>query len=173
MQQPMYPQPQPPAPKPSFWQRRLLFMPMWLFLIAICGSCSLLAIAASHDNTNSSSAGNSANNASSSNTATPAHTAQWTTVQTFTGTGAKKTPTFHIGNTWRINWSCTVGSFSGIDYNVIVAVYSSDATLLDLPLNTMCKIGNASGETDMHQGGNVYLDISSEGDWKLNVQELK
>jgi hypothetical protein len=167
-QQPQYPV-QPPAPKPSFFQRRIFFLPMWLFLIAICGSCGLVALAASHDNTNSTSTGN----ASSSNTATSSHTAQWTTVQTFSGTGAKKTPTFHIGNTWQINWSCTVGSFSGIDYNVIVAVYKSDGSLFDVPLNTMCKSGNASGQTTMHQGGDVYLDINSEGDWKFEIQEMK
>jgi hypothetical protein len=62
-QQPMQPV-QPPAPKPSFWQRRLLFMPMWLFIIAVCGSCSLLAIAASHNDTGSTNTGTKDNGAS-------------------------------------------------------------------------------------------------------------
>jgi hypothetical protein len=29
------------------------------------------------------------------------------------------------------------------------------------------------GETEEHQGGQVYLDITGTGDWTIEVQELK
>jgi hypothetical protein len=118
--------------------------------------------------------GNSKNNSTSNgSTSSQSSSAKWTTVQTFDGTGGKKTPTFHIGNTWRINWTCTPGSFHNIDYNLAIFLYSSDASMMDVPLNTICKKDNASGQTDMHKGGDVYLDVNSEGDWKLEIQELK
>ncbi len=40
-------------------------------------------------------------------------------------------------------------------------------------VNTICKSGNTSDSTEEHQGGDVYLDITSEAAWKIQIQELK
>ncbi len=56
---------------------------------------------------------------------------------------------------------------------MIVTVYGSDGTMQDLAINDMSKTGNTSGETKEHQGGQIYLDVNSEGSWNLTVQELK
>jgi hypothetical protein len=97
----------------------------------------------------------------------------WQVTHTFTGNGAKKTETFAIGDNWKLQWKCNPASFMG-SYNVIVSVTNSDNTPADFAaVNTMCKAGNTSGETQEHQGGNVFLDVNSEGDWTITIQELK
>jgi hypothetical protein len=107
-------------------------------------------------------------------TKAPTHTPQWTTVQTFTGNGTKKTAVFNVGDDWKIIWSCNPSSFYGGQYNVIISVYNSDTTPLDYAaVNTMCQAGNTGDVTEEHQGGDVYLDVSSEGSWKIQVQVLK
>jgi hypothetical protein len=52
-------------------------------------------------------------------------------------------------------------------------VYNSDGSIADVAINELCKSGNASGETEEHQGGDIYLDINSEADWTIKVQEFK
>jgi hypothetical protein len=107
-------------------------------------------------------------------TPTPTHTPKWTTVQTITGSGNKKTGVFGTPDDWKIVWSCNPSSFSNIQYNLVVDVYGSDNSTVDPgAINILCKPNNTSGETEEHQGGQVYLDIQSEGDWKIQVQELK
>lgn len=106
-------------------------------------------------------------------TTAPTKAAVWTTTHTFTGNGVKKTEVFHVGSDWKITWSCDPASFGGSQYNVIVMVYNSDGTLVDGAVNTLCKSGNTGDMTEEHQGGDVYLDITSEGSWKIQVQELK
>lgn len=62
------------------------------------------------------------------------------------------------------------------DGELAVNVYSSDGTILDtIAVNATCKDGVAktTGETEEHQGGQVYLDIGGTGDWTIQVQELK
>lgn len=105
-------------------------------------------------------------------TAKPTQAPKWTTTHTFTGSGIKKTSVFTVPDDWKITWSCTPSSFYG-SYNVIVAVYNSDGTMADIAVNTMCKAGNTGDMTEEHQGGDVYLDVNSEGDWNIQVQELK
>lgn len=112
-------------------------------------------------------------NSSTQQQQAPANPQTWQTTHTYSGNGSKKTETITVGDDWKIQWSCTPGSFDGIDYNVIIMVYNSDATLNDGAVNTTCKTGNASGESEEHSGGNVYLDITSEGDWAITIQELK
>jgi hypothetical protein len=107
-------------------------------------------------------------------TPTPTLTPKWTTVQTITGNGNKKTGVFSTPNDWKIVWSCNPSSFDNIQYNLSVDVYGSDNSIVDLgAINILCKPKNTTGETEEHQGGQVYLDIQSEGDWKIQVQELK
>jgi hypothetical protein len=111
-------------------------------------------------------------------TTAPANsTEKWTTTHTFTGSGAKKTATFAVGNDWKIVYTCSGMNIGGItsDANLIVSVDNSDGTPADpAAINTICKAGKTTSDnTEEHQSGNVYLDINAEGDWTLQVQEMK
>lgn len=99
--------------------------------------------------------------------------AEWKTVQSFSGNGAKKTGIFTVPNDWKLNWQCKPSSFFSGQYNLQVFLYSSDGSLVDLVVNTICESGNTSDITEEHQGGQVYLDINSEAAWSIQVQELK
>lgn len=104
----------------------------------------------------------------------PTHALQWTTTQTFTGNGTKKTGYFTVPNDCKLVWKCDATSFYGSSYNVIVSVTGSDGTPIDpTAVNTLCKTGNTGDSTDEHQGGQIYLDVTSEGSWTIQVQELK
>ena len=57
---------------------------------------------------------------------------------------------------------------------MIVDVDNSDGTSADAGvINTICKNGNISGETEERVSGNVYLDVQSEAAWAMTIQELK
>lgn len=188
MSYPTEPQFTPPSQPPkrggikAFFVRKVT-LPMWslitvgiIFLIIINANSSH----ASNATTSTASAGSSATVQQKSTpkppapTATSTHTPQWTVVQSFSGSGSKKTSTFSVPDDWRIVWTCNPASYDGISYNVIVSVDNADSTPLDYAaINTMCKAGNTGDMTEEHQGGNVYLDINSEGDWTMQVQILK
>jgi hypothetical protein len=108
---------------------------------------------------------------------TPTHTPKWTTVQTITGNGNKKTAIFTAPDDWKIIWSCTgFNDGSGVDGVFSVNVNNADGTSADLgAVDATCKAGSArtTGDTEEHQGGSVYLDIGATGDWTIQVQELK
>lgn len=101
----------------------------------------------------------------------------FTTTHTFTGNGTKKTETFTVGSDWKIIYSCN-GMIASVatDGILSVSVYGSDGSIVDpAAINATCKSGSAltKGETEEHQGGQVYLDINGTGDWTVTVQELK
>ncbi len=104
--------------------------------------------------------------------ATPTHALKWTTVQKFSGNGAKKTAIFTVPDDWKILWSCVGGDYGGY---LGVTVYDSNAAYVDGAVNSTCKAGNTAttGETEEHQSGSIYLDINGVGDWSLQVQEMK
>jgi hypothetical protein len=107
-------------------------------------------------------------------TPTPTHALKWVTTQTFSGNGTKKTSYFTVPNDWKLIWKCDPASFYGGQYNVIVGVIGSDGTPIDpTAVNTLCKTGNTGDSTEEHQGGKIYLDVTSEGSWTIQVQELK
>jgi hypothetical protein len=128
----------------------------------------------------SSSASTSANSMSQSTVAggataqsQPAKPQKWQTTHTFKGDGAKKTEVFQVSDNWKLQWRCDPASF-GMSYNVQVDVNNSDNTPFDpVAVNTLCKSGNISGETNEHKSGTVYLDINSEAAWTITIQELK
>jgi hypothetical protein len=110
-------------------------------------------------------------------TQAPTAAPKWTTVQTVTGNGSKKTAIFTAPSDWKILWSCKGDNIGGtaVDGVLVVTVYGSDNTPVDVAVNATCK-GTATattGETEEHQGGSVYLDVNGTGDWTLQVQELK
>jgi hypothetical protein len=106
-------------------------------------------------------------------TPTPMPIPKWTTTHTFNGNGVKKTAIFPVPDDWKLIWTCDPASFGGISYNLIVTVYAQDNSIVDLAVNTLCGSSNRHGETEEHQGGQVWLDVSSEAAWTLQVQELK
>ncbi len=105
--------------------------------------------------------------------ATQAQTGTWTTTHTFKGNGTKKTPIFTVPGDWKILYTCA-GFSSGIAGALTVTVYDSNNNIVDLAINADCKAnGTSSGETEEHQGGDVYLSVDGTGDWSLKIQELK
>jgi hypothetical protein len=109
-------------------------------------------------------------------TSTPAPTqppAKWVTTHTYKGNGSKKTGVISVPDDWKIVWSCDPTSFDNIDFNMIITVYNSDGTYADSGVNSTCSKTNTHDETEEHQSGNVYLDITSEGSWTIQVQEFK
>lgn len=96
----------------------------------------------------------------------------WSLTHTFSGNGAKKTEIISVAKDWKIQWMCQPKSFDGLQYNVVVYVYSSDSTKHDIAINTLCKDDNIQGETDEHTGGDVYLAVNSESVWTLTIWEL-
>lgn len=152
---------------------RRFLVPGFVFLILIG---SLLACGSS---TSTSTGTNTGSSSPSSPSVTPTPTKQlkWTTTHTFTGNGTQKTPIFTVGNDWKILYTCTFQNISGVtaDGALVVSVYGSDNTVLDLAINATCKNGvkKTTGSTEEHQGGSVYLSMDGTGDWTVQVQELK
>lgn len=74
---------------------------------------------------------------------------------------------------WRIAWTCNPSSFGGTDYNVIITVENTDGSYADSGVNSTCSKSNTHDTTNVPAGGTFILDIISEGDWTIAVQELK
>jgi len=95
---------------------------------------------------------------------------------TYKGNGEKKTEIFTVGNDWKIDYACTgFNDGTGIGGDLSVTVYGADNSYIDLPVNEQCPAGkNTTGESEEHQGGSVYLDITaSGGGWVVHIQELQ
>jgi hypothetical protein len=108
----------------------------------------------------------------------PTTSAKWTTVQTITGNGSKKTAVFSAPNDWKILYSGTYQIIGGVtgDGVLSVSVYGSDGTIIDpsaIYATSKNGVAKTTGETEEHQGGQVYLDVRGTGDWTIQVQELK
>lgn len=100
----------------------------------------------------------------------------WTTTHTFTGSGTKKTAIFTVGNDWKIIYSCSGMARIAENGYLGVYVYGSNGSVAGpAAINASCKFSAAltKGETEEHQGGPVYLDITGTSDWTVSIQELK
>ena len=102
-----------------------------------------------------------------------ASSGQWVTIQTFNGSGTKKTAAFTVSNNWRIVWSCDLSSHSNTNYYVVIHANTTTNTLLDNSVETTCSKSNLHSFSQIHQGGKVYLSILSQGSWRVQVQDLK
>jgi hypothetical protein len=176
-------QQQPPRPKKQrakFSEQsrpvQIISIIVTLAIIGLCLFCSIGLITSvlggSHPNT--ANAGNTPAVTSAPVTPSPTSKPQvWTTVKTFTGNGNKKTATFTAPDHWKLVWSCDPTSFDNISYNVIVDV-DNDSGPVDLgAVNTLCAKDNKTGETEERQGGQLYLDVTSEAKWTIQIQVLK
>lgn len=167
MYQPYPPQYQPQPPK----KKRRTWLWIALAVIIVIGIISAISNQSNGGGTPSTTSATS----STANSNTGASTGKWTVIQHLKSSGNKKTVTFTVGDNWKIQWTCNPSSFADIgQYNLAVDVMNSDNTPADMgAINEICKKGNTSGETQEHQGGDVYLDITSEADWTITVQEFK
>jgi hypothetical protein len=110
--------------------------------------------------------------------AQPTYALQWTTVQTITGNGSKKTAIFTAPADWKIVWSCIGQKIDGVtaDGLLVVSVYNAGGSIADPgAVDAMCKAGQTktTGETEEHQAGQVYLSVVGTGDWTIQIQESK
>lgn len=103
-------------------------------------------------------------------TATPQPPPSWTTIQSFSGSTNKKTAIFSVPNDWKLLWTCTPDGFGGGNFAVLI--YSADNSPIDLAVNTICKAGMTSDETEEHQSGTVYLDVTAHAPWTIQIQVL-
>jgi len=163
---------QPPPPKKR--SRTWLCIVLGVLAVLLLGCVGIVALVTSAAKTGTSTIATTiATTVPTTAAKTPAGQKNWTTTQTFTGSGSKKTGVFSVPADWKINWTCKPSSFTGNQYNLVIFVYNSDNTLADSGVNTICKAGNISDSTEIHTSGQVYLNIISEGDWTIQVQESK
>lgn len=105
------------------------------------------------------------------------HPLAWTTVQTFSGNGTKKTAIITVPDDWKILYSCTYQSIGGVtgDGALTVIVYNADGSVADAAVDATCKDGVAhtTGETEEHKAGRIYLSVDGTGDWSIQIQEMK
>lgn len=177
-QQPMqYPQYSPPPyqERPKKKSKKWLWIVLGVIALAVFACIGTMSMASKGASTPSAisttQSGSSSRNSQSNDQ--PAKPATFTTTHTFSGSGAKKTEIFNVGDDWKLQWTCDPTSFMGGQYNVQVYVYGSDGSMQDVAINDICKDGNTSGETEEHSGGQIYLDVNSEGSWNLTIQEPK
>lgn len=100
----------------------------------------------------------------------PDDLAHWTTIQVFKGKGSQTTSAFTIGSSWRIMWTCDIVSNQNNAYNFTIHVNTKTNGLLSGGVETMCDKNNLHSVVDMHQGGNVHLNVISKGTWEILVQ---
>jgi hypothetical protein len=103
----------------------------------------------------------------------PSQSGTWTTTHTFSRNGIKETGIFTVSNDWQLQWTCDPASSSLDESYIGVYVYNADGTLAGLAINTICKAGNTSDSTELHQSGSIYLEINSTAAWTLTIQELE
>lgn len=104
-------------------------------------------------------------------TATPEPQPSWTTVQSFSGSNNKKTAIFIVPNDWKLLWTCTPDGFGGGTFSILV--YSADNSPIDLAVNAICKAGMTGDETEEHQSGSIYLDVTAHAPWTIQIQVLQ
>ena len=91
----------------------------------------------------------------------------------FTGYGVGRTEVFHVADKWQIVWSCNPASFYGQRYDLVVSVNNANGKTLDFAaVNVTCGVGYTTDVKEEHSGGDIYLDVTSQGAWTIQVQDL-
>jgi len=163
--------PEPPVRK-RFFRGKIGPVPFGMIILTLV---AIVAIGASVSwGMISSSAAGISGKGKSALTVTDTPVPRFITTHTFTGYGVEKTVVFHVANDWKIVWSCDPSSFFGQQYDLVVSVDHSDGTTIDFAaVNAMCIQGYTTDVKEEHQGGDIYLDITSQGSWDVQVQELE
>ncbi len=163
--------------------KRLILLLVLILLLAACGesqTAQLNAPATATDSARQTNVAIDLTQIAATQTAesqpvatpTPVHTPAWTTTHTFTGNGPKNTPIFSVPDDWKILYTCTYQLGGQVDGVLTVEVYGADNSLLDVAINATCHDAHSTGETEEHQGGQVYLKMNSTGEWTVQVQEM-
>lgn len=142
--------------------------------VVLCGVIGALGSHSSSSTTTTTpSDATSSSSAPAQQQQVPAKPQTWQMTHTFTGTGAKKTETFTVGNDWKITWTCQ--GTDGIDAPLYVIVYGSDGSIIDPnAVSTTCKAASPTTDSsEEHQGGAIYLDVNAGISWTLTISELK
>ena len=175
-QQPGYPPQYPPVQQPQPQQpvkKKKSKVGLGCGIIAaivVLGAIVGIANSGKSSTTPAPSGGSNSNSTQQS----PSKPTSWQTTHTYSGNGSQKTETIAVPSDWKILWSCDATSFMGSQYNVAIEVDNSDGTPADpAAVNTICSSSNTSGQTEEHQSGNVYLNVTSEAKWSILVQEQK
>ncbi len=169
---PQYQPPMQPPKKPRRWPWIVALIVVFFFGYAVGHAGSSTSTAPTTDVQQQSGAAQAQATTAPAQPTKPPHVAKWTTIQSFSGNGSKKTGTFAVPDDWRMNWSCT--EKNGIDSPLFIIVYNSDNSIADPGTQFNCAANKVStGGTEEHQAGNVYLDINSGIDWTITVQALK
>jgi hypothetical protein len=179
-----YPQNGPQTPIAPPKKRKKLWWIVGIIVVAIV-SCGVIANSGesgkkttitspgTSNNDTTSSSSSSSNTTKSDNPPPQSKPKTWQTTHTFSGTGAQKTESFTVGDTWKIAWSCNPGDI-GMDAPLFITPKNSDNSYFDSGMQTTCKAGkDTKGETQEHKGGTVFLDINSGIGWTVEVLEMK
>ena len=92
------------------------------------------------------------------------------TVMSLSGSGSKSTQIFTVGNSWQMNWSYDCSNF-GDQGNFQVFIYTSDGSMSfdNAPVN---EEGMSGSDIEYyHTGGSYYIEVNSECNWKVTVQD--
>jgi hypothetical protein len=156
----------------GFFRGKIGLIPFWAIILTLV---AIVAIGASVSwDLISSPAAAITSNRKSVPTVTGTPVPRFKATHTFMGYGVERTDVFHVANDWKIVWSCDPSSFFGQQYNLVVSVNHSDGRTIDFAaVNAMCTPGHTTDVKEEHQGGDIYLDITSEGSWDIQVQELE
>ena len=92
------------------------------------------------------------------------------TVLDVSGSGTKSTQTFTVNDSWQMKWSYDCSNF-GYQGNFQVAVYDADGSpsMQNVDVN---QLGMSDSDTEYyHTGGTFYLEVNSECNWHVTVQD--
>ena len=152
----------------------------WVLILGIVLACAVgdtvgAAGKTTSPSTAATNSGQSSNHAISSPTAThrpptatPAPTLK--TIASYSGSGQKNTPTFHINtDQWQIAWACQPGDIGG---NFSVEVDQADGTYFDLAVNEICD-SNKHDVTIERGSGDFFLKITADTPWQIQIQAVQ
>ena len=113
------------------------------------------------------------NTRASASTAVDTPISELRTTHTFSGYGVGRTAVFHVAGKWQLVWSCNPASFYGHQYDLVVSVNNASGKTIDFAaVNVTCTPGYTTDVKEEHAGGDIYLDITSQGAWNIQVQDL-
>lgn len=129
-----------------------------------------------HQSQTQASAGTPKPTAAPKPTATATPQPKWMVTHTYKGNGIQKTEPFTVNSDhWKIAWSCNPKAY-GFEYNLIADLTQPGQDFGDSVVNVICKSNDpssTSGVTNEYSSGTFFLDVTSEGPWTFQIEELK
>jgi hypothetical protein len=100
---------------------------------------------------------------------------EWTITQTFSGTGTSKTATFTTNGDWQLNWYCSLPASGTGLYTITIDVDrpGQKSPVEPFAVNAICFATFAtSGSVTEHQSGTLYLSVTSDTQWTVQIEQL-